>query len=260
MGGPKSPSPAREKEPMDVGSTPQPNEKTPEARELEPGTPTETNLHDDLSTPNKEEMSLLPKESTPVKAMETIGESPKSSPEVSRLKRLSSLGKSFKEKMAANKVKVVNIHQRSMDYGIENFPGEMDEIEEGREVRSPSQNTPSPTTPMSVSRSRWDSSPLAHSRSYTSQFGTPSEGSLSKSLMRARTRGQKHLYRSIKVQSTINVLNEMVQTERKKQMDRFREAQNIQRKMSVLEQQYDDLAAVGSCTEKDLREATSERV
>jgi hypothetical protein len=278
-GGPRQSSPKKEEEPMETGpskptkveavSGAEKKKNTVEEKQIEDEKKAEDFKQDDEVLPSGEGSMNLPKQSTPIRAMEPIGESLELSLDDNR-RTQAKLEESFEIKMATRPAKVVNIAQRSMDYGMDSLIPEMTgEMEETKGDEPQAEAPPTSTTPIWITKSPQTSlnmiSPahrtmMSPSVSVTSQYGTPGEGSLASfsRTLRSRTRGQKHLYRSVKVPYEVRLLSEMERVEKKKQMNRFREAQDIQRQMSILEQQHDDLAAVGGRVEEALRNAKGE--
>ena len=156
-------------------------------------------------------------------------------------------------------VKVVDIQNRPADFGLDSLvewegqKGESSSEDEGEGPSPPKDR--STETKVQFSRSR--SQAFSTSRSPSTQFGSPGESSLNTSMLNTlhlRKKGQRHLYRSVKM---LNLFSEVERKEKKEAQTRLFEAQGIQRQMGLLERQYDDLEDTGKQLEMALREANT---
>lgn len=160
-------------------------------------------------------------------------------------------------------VKVVDIQNRPADFGLDSLVewegekgGSSSEDEEDEEKGSSPSPLKDPSVESKAEFSRTRSQAFSTSRSPSTQFGTPGESSLNTSTLSTlhlRKKGQRHLYRSVKM---LNLFSEVERKEKKEAQARLFEAQTIQRQMGLLERQYDDLEETGKQLEMALREAS----
>ena len=162
-------------------------------------------------------------------------------------------------------VKVVDIQHRPADFGLDSFV-EWEGQEEGSSSEDEGVGASPPHPPVDPSAERQESKTstelgrsrskgFSASRSISSQLGTP-EGSLNASMLstlHSRKKGQRHLYRSVKLLAPVSLFTEVERKEKKEALTRLYEAQTIQRQMGLLERQYDDLEETGKQLELALR-------
>ena len=158
-------------------------------------------------------------------------------------------------------VKVVDIQNRPADFGLDSLvEWEGQKAESSSEDEGEGSSSPPPKDPSAESKvefSRTHSQAFSTSRSPSTQFGTPGESSLTTSMLSTlhlRKKGQRHLYRSVKM---LNLFSEVERKEKKEAQARLFEAQTIQRQMGLLEQQYEDLEETGKQLEMALREGNT---
>ena len=159
-------------------------------------------------------------------------------------------------------VKVVDIQHRPADFGLhslvewEGQEGGSGSEDEGQGASPSPLKDPSAESKAEEGFSRRRSKAFSGSRSPSSHFATPGEGSLNSSTLSTlhlRKKGQRHLYRSVKVLAPLSVFSEVELKEKKEAKARLFEAQMIQRQMGLLERQYDDLEETGKKLEMALR-------
>ena len=154
-------------------------------------------------------------------------------------------------------VRVVDIQHRPGNYGLESLAEwEENSDEENNEfcelsVATSPQATTSPYKEISPSTSS-----LLRSQT-SSSLGTSSLNA-SVTALQARRKGQRHVYRSVKSISLIKS-QAMDPEERKRQLAGFREAQEIQQQISLVERQYDDLEEAGKQLEQAIRNVSDDR-
>ena len=150
-------------------------------------------------------------------------------------------------------VRVVDIQHRPGNYGLESLAEWEENSDEENEllVAISPQATASPYKEISPSTSS-----LLRSQT-SSSLGTSSLNA-SVTALQARRKGQRHVYRSVKSISLIKS-QAMDPEERKRQLAGFREAQEIQQQISLVERQYDDLEEAGKQLEQAIRNVSDDR-